>query len=251
MEEIIQIKHVGGFKMKDLALVLYSHSDYSDLWEIAFKKINQFFKIEKKYIFINKINNNQIYDFIPIYYNDNLNYNKRVAECLNKINDKYILFLHEDMILYNQVDIKNLLEKYKFLCENPKFKYFRLIKSGITSCIQIHQNIFEISEQDFCFSITPSIWKKNTLFEICNILPSMNIWNLEINGSEYVKQNKIKGFYWFDNEPKRGQNHFDSNLFPHICSAIFKGKWNMEYKNELNEIFKEFNINPNIRGSIF
>lgn len=237
--------------MKDLALVLYSHSDYSDLWKIAFKKINQFFKIEKKYIFVNKINSNDIYDFTPIYYDEKLNYNKRITQCLNQINDKYILFLHEDMILYKHVNIKKLLEKYKTLCENSKFKYFRLIKSGISSSIQIDQNIFEITEQDFCFSITPSIWEKDTFFKICNTLPAMNIWDLEISGSEYVKQNKIKGFYWFDNEQKRGQNHFDSNLFPHICSAIFKGKWNMEYRNELNEIFQEFNINPNIRGTIF
>lgn len=237
--------------MKDLALVLYSHSDYSDLWEIAFKKINQFFKIEKKYIFVNKINSNDIYDFTPVYYDEKLNYNKRIIQCLDQINDKYILFLHEDMILYNHANIKKFLEKYKFLCENSKFKYFRLIKSGISSSIQIDQNIFEITEQDFCFSITPSIWEKDTFFKICSTLPAMNIWDLEISGSEYVKKNKIKGFYWFDNEPKRGQNHFDSNLFPHTCSAIFKGKWNMEYKNELNEIFQEFNINPNKRGTIF
>ena len=47
------------------------------------------------------------------------------------------------------------------------------------------------------------------------------------------------------NKDKRGKFHYDSSIYPYICTAVIKGKWNFkEYKKELFEIFynKKFNI---------
>jgi hypothetical protein len=53
------------------------------------------------------------------------------------------------------------------------------------------------------------------------------------------------------NEIKRGVYHCDSIVFPYIATAINKGKWNTsEYKKELDILFKEYNINPNMRGEV-
>ena len=46
-------------------------------------------------------------------------------------------------------------------------------------------------------------------------------------------------------DKKRGKYHYDSSVFPYICTAVIKGKWNYnEYKKELFEIFykKKFNF---------
>ena len=52
-------------------------------------------------------------------------------------------------------------------------------------------------------------------------------------------------------EKKRGMYHYDSIVFPYICTAIVKGKWNMnEYQNELDKLFGEYNINPFERGIV-
>ena len=60
---------------------------------------------------------------------------------------------------------------------------------------------------------------------------------------------KINGLYCYYNEPKRGSNHHDSSVFPYIATAIVKGKWNcLEYRKELEPIFKNYNIDRYLRG---
>jgi hypothetical protein len=68
---------------------------------------------------------------------------------------------------------------------------------------------------------------------------------------QYMSENKIKGLCHYDNEPKRGGNHYDSNVYPYIATALVKGKWIMsEYSNELTPILNSNNININKRGVI-
>jgi len=238
-------------RIDDLAFITYTHSDYSDLWQPSFSNSLKYFDAKNKYLFTDKINDFKAEDFKCIYYDDKLLYNKRVLNCLEKINEKYCLFLHEDMILYSNVDKEKINYIFEFLQNNSKYKFFRLIKSGINSSIKLQENIYELNKQDFLFSITPTIWETKFLKEVAIQTPESNIWNFELNGCRFLYENDINGCYWYNNEPKRGSNHYDSNLFPHICSAIFKGKWNMEYKKELDIIFKEFFIDKNIRGTIF
>ena len=52
--------------------------------------------------------------------------------------------------------------------------------------------------------------------------------------------------FLYNNERKRGKNHWDSNYFPYIATAIVKGEWNfMEYKTELMEILTSNKIFTN------
>jgi hypothetical protein len=61
----------------------------------------------------------------------------------------------------------------------------------------------------------------------------------------------MKGMYHYDNEPKRGSNHFDTNVYPYIATALVKGKWIMsEYDEELSPILDKNNIDKNKRGIV-
>ena len=61
----------------------------------------------------------------------------------------------------------------------------------------------------------------------------------------------MKGMYHYDNEPKRGSNHFDTNVYPYIATALVKGKWIMsEYDRELSPILTKNNIDKNKRGIV-
>jgi len=43
--------------------------------------------------------------------------------------------------------------------------------------------------------------------------------------------------------------HWDSNIYPYIATAVVKGKWDYKcYFEELEELLKVYNINPNKRG---
>ena len=81
---------------------------------------------------------------------------------------------------------------------------------------------------------------------IYNNVPGKNIWEFEANTSkEYL--NDLISLCSFDKfvDKKRGKFHYDSSVYPYVCTAVIKGKWNFkEYKKELFEIFynKKFNI---------
>jgi len=52
----------------------------------------------------------------------------------------------------------------------------------------------------------------------------------------------VQGLYHYDNVLKRGMHHYDSSVFPYTASALVKGKWCSEYKNELTELLRMYDI---------
>ena len=58
--------------------------------------------------------------------------------------------------------------------------------------------------------------------------------------------------YCYHGEPKRGIYHYDTIVFPHICTALVKGQWNIaEYTIELSPLLKEYNIDDSKLYSIY
>tara|TARA_R110002126_G_scaffold227664_1_gene372250 strand:+ start:6920 stop:7684 length:765 start_codon:yes stop_codon:yes gene_type:complete len=114
---------------KNLTYIIYSHSSYDDVLNVCNDYCTDI--KEKKILFVDKINDNKQYNFDEIIiYDDNLNYTKRIEQCLKKINitTKYILFNPEnnipiskkDEIIYKLVDTmeKYNIDKLDFCCYN-------------------------------------------------------------------------------------------------------------------------------------
>jgi hypothetical protein len=235
----------------DLSIAVYSHSEYYDLWEPFFSRLKKYHCECKIYFFVDKVINDfqKKYEFIEINYNNDDKYSSRLFSCLNQINDDHILYLHEDMLLYDYVDISKLKFLHNFIREN-NHDFIRLIKSGVNSNHPVNNNLYRLDEMDFLFSITPTIWDREYLKGVLNDHKDLSIWELEESADSTLREKQEHGLYWYNSEPSRGR-HFDSSVFPHMSSAIFKGKWNMEYRSELSQIFDEFNIDKNVRGTIF
>ena len=97
--------------------------------------------------------------------------------------------------------------------------------------------------------------KTETLKNIHLKGPELHIANKDwINSFEYqaskiCRELKVKGLFCHYGENKRGKYHYDSIVFPHISTALVKGKWNMlEYSKEMSTIIKEYIINLMDRG---
>jgi hypothetical protein len=104
------------------------------------------------------------------------------------------------------------------------------------------------NNSDFQFSITPTIWRTSNLLALLKDLKELSIWDLEINGDILFKHKNIKSLYYYDNDKPRG-GHYDSSIYPHICTSIVKGKWNLsEYRDILQPIIKKYNINVYEKG---
>ena len=228
-----------------MKLLLYTHSDYSWVWKYWHQQTDKFLKSYDKICLLNS-NANFRDDYLTIKYDDKETYKNRILSCLHKIdNDEIVLFCHEDMFLYKQPDFILLKQYINFIKEE---------KCGLIKLIRAFENLekSDLADKLFknpdkqLFSIQPTLIKVKTLKYILKTVPGNNIWEFEENTSnEYLKELISLCSFDLKNDKKRGKFHYDSSVYPYICTAVIKGKWNFkEYKKELFEIFynKKFNI---------
>lgn len=230
-------------------IILYTHTDYKDIWPIIFGQLNKYLSKHKKIIFVNKADESIDKNYEQIYYSNELAYTDRIKSCLQQINEKVILFLHEDMPLYEEPNYK-VLDDFAEIVKNGKADFIKLIKIDMQKFDPslIHVNLIKCPSNSL-FSIQPTITTVEKMFRLFEEVPNTNIWQFEEVVSDICIKNKYNCFMSsFENESKRGIAHFNSTVFPYIAIAIVKGKWNfLEYKNELEILFKKYNINKESR----
>jgi len=225
-------------------IVVYTHTDVSDLWPIFFGELKSYMPDVKVYVAVNKIDD-RLSEYNQIQYDDSKPYTERWKEILPQIKEDVVLFLHEDMILMQSPMIDNL-NKYVGYVADDKVKSIKLISIvGNFQSWEGDKNI--INNKDTKFSIQPTIIKTKTFLDLLSKVESLNIWEFEdavpVEDGHYMVS--------LGNERRRGIYHNDSSVFPYIATAINKGKWNYyEYEKELNKLFNIYNINPFERGII-
>jgi hypothetical protein len=232
--------------LNELTVLTHTHTDCHVLWEPYFESYDRFFSHKNHIVLINKPTTSILHK--QYIYSENEMYSNRILECLKSIDTKFVLISFEDMILYDNVKIEELDILINLMNNEEEIIFTRLIKSGIKSNTSYKKNLFLMDKKDFLFSITPTIWRKTELISLLSELKNLNIWNLEISGDELLKNKSFKSLYYYNNEPPRG-GHYDSSIYPHICSAIVKGRWNMsEYSDVLLPIIKKYKINIYEKG---
>ena len=93
--------------------------------------------------------------------------------------------------------------------------------------------------------------ERNTLINLLKKNLNVNCWQLEYKSQKVVKKLGIKIGVLAGDCNKRGKFHCDSEYYPYIATAIFKGKWTIsEYPKELEVLFKKYSIDPLIRGGV-
>jgi len=224
-------------------LIIYSHTDYSDVWKPLFVSIKKYLNNYKITLFVNKLSENLEIDCEQVIYDESLCYTERLKSCLEKVNIDFFLFMHEDMFLYDTPKYEHI-ERYFTHVENNFAKSIKLIPVGSNRYVSKFDNTLYITEYSK-FSIQPTIISKSHLVDLLDKYGPKNIWEFESSiqnfGNEFVS---ILG-----NEKKRGIYHYDSEVFPYIATAIVKGRWNFsEYKKELEETLFSCGIDEKLRG---
>ena len=228
-----------------MKILVYTHSDYSWVWKYWHQQTDKFLQNFDK-ICLSNSNSSFRDDYLVIKYNDGLTYKNRVLSCLNDIDDnEIVLFCHEDMFLYKKPNFK-IIDEYINLVKNDNCELVKLIRAFENlDKSNLHKMLFKNPDKQL-FSIQPTIIKIKTLKHIYKTVPGENIWEFEANTSKkYLKDLISLCSFDPDVDKKRGKFHYDSSVYPYICTAVIKGKWNFkEYKKELFEIFynKKFNI---------
>ncbi len=239
--------------IKDLVLILYTHTDYKDIWPIYFGQNKKYIdNKQKKYIFTNKYEDTIPDDYEVILYNDADTYRNRVISCLKNIKGEYCIFSHEDMFLYDKPNY-DLIKQYLSIMSSDNLDFIKILKTS--NCTDLRYNnyntLYNIDiNSNRAFGIQPFIWKTKSLLNVFSENSGDTIWQLEANiRNKTCKELNIKGVYHYNNENKRGLYHWDSNLWPYVATAIVKGKWNYsEYSKEISQLCYEYKVNMNGRG---
>jgi hypothetical protein len=238
--------------MKDIAVITYTNSKYSDVWPMHFCQLSLHASNLKSYAFSNEesgllwfYENHQL-----ITCKDQDPYWKQYLECLKYVQENYIIYSQEDFILFSQIDYKSI-ERYRNFLENSDYDYVRLIRCGYQTPLDRHviDDIYEVHmETNDAFSMQATLWKKESIKKLYEHVKSekwleSDAWN---NGARDLK---IKGTLTFNGEPKVGAFHYHSSVYPYVCTAINRGKWNVDqYPEVMKEMFKKYSVDPNIRG---
>lgn len=241
--------------MKEVAFILYSHTDYSDVWEAFFGQTEEYLPASfPRYMFVDrkcKALRETPDDFSVSYYDDQEPYSNRVASCLENISEEFCIFQHEDMMLYDKPDMKKLKKYVEVLKKDKDLDFVKLLKGGDIDDepYDRHKDLFLVKK--WLIAIQPAIWRTETLLKVFQTFKDKGIWDLERDAQEKCRQMGVKGVYCYNGESQRGSHHWDSSVYPYIATAINKGRWNVaEYGSELEEIFHEYDIDRSKRGMI-
>lgn len=225
----------------DIPIVVYTHTDMKDVWEMFFKQLKKYLPDNKIYVAVNE-DDTHLSDYIQITYDDSKPYTERWKEVLSKLNEDTFIFIHEDMVLFDEVDM-SYINRYHKLISDRLVDSVKLIYTNSTNPpLDIDNTLVKSS-----FSIQPTLISKEIFVSLLESVPPLNIWKFE----EAIQSADNHYMVRLGNEKQRGIYHCDSIVFPYIATAINKGKWNMsEYRIELDKLFGEYNINPFERGIV-
>jgi hypothetical protein len=78
-----------------------------------------------------------------------------------------------------------------------------------------------------------------------------SIWDFERKAQWTFRKAFVRAGTLKENLAKSGLSHWKSDIYPYIATAIVKGKWNFsEYGPELEELLREYKIDPIARGKM-
>ena len=241
--------------MTEPLLVIYSHSEYNDILNIATKFLKSY---KNKILLIDNNFKKTEYDndYVTIIkYDDKQPYGSRLLN-LNKINDDVILFMHEtDVLIKYDVSILNNLKQY--IVDNKIDKIELQHCAWPPAKIPLKQtynmqnkeiyfnelcNLYKIDNPDFfVYNVNPTLWRKETLLNIMNHFKDNNYREME---SKQVQQYTSSKFNCLSLKCEQYVKcaHFTCPLFFQFIHLTHYGKF-AQLKNKFydNKNFKHLN----------
>jgi len=238
--------------LANVAVVTYTTSKYRDLWPVHFGQLKKHLGGIKSYVFSDK-GSGAKFDFSGhelIEHDDADEYWKQYLTGLDHVKEDFVIYLQDDFFLYADVVHERIAKVRDYLLDTD-YDFVRMIRCGYNTPLDRHtkDNFFEVdmATQD-AFSMQATMWKKNRLSKLYSHVGSekwleSEAWNVG------ARQCGIKGVFTWNGEPQVGKFHYDSVVWPYVCTAVGKGLWNMdEYPEIMKGLMAKYNIDVNVRG---
>ena len=242
--------------MRDVCLVINTFSKYSDVWQMFFDSLDKHFPDIKRYVFVDQGEPDK--KSTTIHYKKEDLFRTQFISCIEKVPEKYCIFISEDYVLYDDVRT-DLLERYRgVLDENKNLSFIKLVKGMDFGepRYKNHDDLYQMSNVfPYFYSQSASLWRTRDLEKIFKNTKDSHIagqdmsQQLEILANDTCQMLDIQGLYCYNGERKIGISHHDNIVFPHIATALVKGKWNLsEYGDKLRPLLEKYGIDPQERG---
>jgi len=234
------------------SLITYTTSKYSDIWSMHFNQIQLHSSGAKSYAFSDE-ESKAVWSFQDhelVCYKESDPYWKQYTDCLSSVKEEYVVYLQEDFILYADIDTQEIEKCIDFLAYSD-YDYVRLIRCGYSTPLDepLGGNLYAVKmNSSDAFSMQATLWKKSRLRDLYHHVKSQkwlesDAWN---EGARFLG---IKGAFTYHGEPRVGAFHYDSKVYPYVCTAINRGKWNVDqYPEFMKDMFQKYQIDPNVRG---
>ena len=153
----------------NVPIVVYTHTDMVDVWDMFFSQLKKYLPNNKVYVVVDK-EHSKLSQYVQLTYDDSKPYTERWKEVLPQITEETILFLHEDMILFSEVKL-DYIERY-----------YDLVNSGQVGSIKLINTITNKSSSDIdntlvesSFSIQPTLINRKDFVSLLNSVPSLSL----------------------------------------------------------------------------
>ena len=247
--------------MSKIAFIVNTISKNNDIWNAFFDSVDYYTTkdlFSNKYVFVDDDLSKIPEEYSVIKYDATKTYKEQFCSCINKVEEEYCIYVSEDYILYNKVNEKKINQFKEILNEYSFLSFIRFMRGGVyDGPFDKHlDNLYYIpQDKEYFYTNQVALWKTRDLEKIHKLGPNLHIANkdwqnsFEYQATKTCKELNIKGLFCYYEEDKRGMYHYDSTVWPHISTALVKGKWNMsEYPTEMTEIIKKYKINISKRG---
>lgn len=235
----------------DVSLVTYSHSNCSDVWPMFLGQLETHALSFRHNMFVDiaPLKERTSQQTLFWAYDENDPYHKQWLSCVRHLWGDYVIYLQEDFILYDNVNVAALQDYMDFL-DRTDYSFVRLIRAGFDASLNLIKNdLYEVNrDSDDIFHMQATLWKKSHIQHLYEEAASEK-WLEGPHWRDAARRLGIKGAFCYRGERQRGQYHWDSSVFPYICTAVSRGKWNFnEYPKILEPLLQKYGIDPNVRG---
>lgn len=238
--------------LDNVACVTYTTSKYADVWPMYFGQLNEHLNGIKSYV-LSDFGSSQKFDFTGhtvIEHDDVEPYYVQYVSGLSHVKEDYIIYLQDDFFLHSDVSHDEIAKCVEFLETHPH-DFVRLLRCGYETPLDRHvmNGFFEVHEDTSdIFSMQSTLWKKSRFIELYKHVKSQK-WLEGRHWEDGCREIGIKGVFVWRGEKQIGKFHYDSVIWPAVCTGINRGQWNMdEMPDVMNRLVKKYNIDTSVRG---
>jgi hypothetical protein len=227
-----------------LAILVNTCDQYSDVWELFIRSLEEFFPECDVPIYFNT----ETIDSLPFrtaldvnFINSDGPWGKRLKSCLHGINEDFVVNVFDDYLLEDRLDLQKLFDVVDLLSLND---FLSVVYLNAVS-LRYHRNIpnagfREIKNfTEYRLNSAPAVWRKKDLLKLTHDNDSP--WSWEVFGT-YRSFSSKQCFL--------SPSSTDNNIFSYDYKkggAIYRGKW---VAAVIDKKIKKYNIclDPNVRG---